>query len=176
MHGLFDNRYAYRDRMTDVIIQHMVTEEKVRIKCRDYIKKIAVYKDKIAVQLPDRVLIYQLNEPQDDADMHYVSVAKIQRSFECNLLVITSNHFILCQETRLQLYVSRLAQKSHRFFAFMRILDTISKAAESVNGFWTPLFATSKLWAVRWGAKGCSSASKTAKSSRFLWTIPFPSC
>ena len=105
VHGLFDNRYAYRDRMTDVIIQHLVTEEKVRIKCRDYIKKIAVYRDKIAVQLPDRVLIYQLNTPNDDADMHYVSVAKIQRSFECNLLVITSNHFILCQEMRLQLCV-----------------------------------------------------------------------
>jgi intraflagellar transport protein 122 len=83
-----------------------VSEEKVRIKCRDYIKKIAVYRDKIAVQLPDRVLIYQLNEPKDDSDMHYVSVAKIQRVFDCNLLVITSSHFILCQEMRLQLCVS----------------------------------------------------------------------
>jgi len=30
--------------MTDVIIQHLITEQKVRIKCRDYVKKIAVYK------------------------------------------------------------------------------------------------------------------------------------
>jgi intraflagellar transport protein 122 len=98
----------------------LVSEEKVRIKCRDYIKKIAVYRDKIAVQLPDRVLIYQLNTPSDDNDMHYVSVAKIQRVFDCNLLVITSNHFILCQEMRLQLYVpppSRL-RPSHFLFPF----------------------------------------------------------
>ena len=27
----------------------------VRIKCRDYVKKIAVYKDRLAVQLPDKV-------------------------------------------------------------------------------------------------------------------------
>lgn len=33
-----------RDFMTDVIIQHLITEQKVRIKCRDYVKKIAVYK------------------------------------------------------------------------------------------------------------------------------------
>ena len=32
----------------------------MRIKCRDYVKKIAVYKDRLAVQLPDRVIIYEL--------------------------------------------------------------------------------------------------------------------
>jgi hypothetical protein len=30
--------------MTDVIVQHLITEQKVRIKCRDYVKKIAVYR------------------------------------------------------------------------------------------------------------------------------------
>jgi hypothetical protein len=41
---LSQDRYAYRDTMTDVIVQHLITEQKVRIKCRDYVKKIAVYK------------------------------------------------------------------------------------------------------------------------------------
>lgn len=35
--------------MTDVIIQHLVTEQRVRIKCRDVIQKIAIYKDRLAV-------------------------------------------------------------------------------------------------------------------------------
>lgn len=34
VHGLYHDRYAYRDLMTDVIIQHLITEQKVRIKCR----------------------------------------------------------------------------------------------------------------------------------------------
>jgi intraflagellar transport protein 122 len=46
--------------MTDVIIQHLTTEQKVRIKCRDYVKKIAIYKDRLAVQLPSQVVIYEL--------------------------------------------------------------------------------------------------------------------
>jgi len=103
VHGLYQERYAYRDFMTDVIIQHLITEQKVRIKCRDYVKKIAVYKDRLAVQLPDRVIIYEL--AHDDAfDMHYRVSTKIQKRLDCNLLVVTSLHIILCQEKKLQLF------------------------------------------------------------------------
>lgn len=49
VHGLYKERYAYRENMTDIIIQHLLTEQKVRIKCRDLIKKIAIYKDRLAV-------------------------------------------------------------------------------------------------------------------------------
>ena len=36
--------------MTDVIVQHLITEKKVKIKHKDYVQKIAVYKDRLAVQ------------------------------------------------------------------------------------------------------------------------------
>lgn len=35
--------------MTDVIVQHLITNEKVRIKCREWVKKIAVYTHRLAV-------------------------------------------------------------------------------------------------------------------------------
>ena len=102
VHGLYQDRYAYRENMTDVIIQHLISEQKVRIKCRDYVKKIAIYRDRLAVQLPDRIIVYELF--QDDAfDMHYRIRERINERHECNLLVVTSNHIILCQEKRLQL-------------------------------------------------------------------------
>lgn len=104
VHGLYHERYAYRDLMTDVIIQHLITEQKVRIKCRDYVKKIAVYKDKLAVQLPNKVVLYELAEGNSDYDMHYQSSTKINQKLECNLLVVTCDHVILCQEKKLQLY------------------------------------------------------------------------
>jgi len=58
--GLYQERYAYRELMTDVIIQHLVTETRVKIRCRDYIKKIAIYKDRLAVQLPEKIIIYSV--------------------------------------------------------------------------------------------------------------------
>ena len=35
--------------MTDVVVQHLLTNERVRIKCRSRINKIALYKDRLAV-------------------------------------------------------------------------------------------------------------------------------
>lgn len=103
VHGLYQDRYAHRDTMTDVIIQHLITEQKVRIKARDYVKKIAVYRARLAVQLPDRVLVYETIHT-DPYDMCYRLKEKVLKKLDCNLLVVTSHNIILCQEKRLQLY------------------------------------------------------------------------
>eukprot|EP00033_Pygsuia_biforma_P001760 GCRY01001970.1.p1 GENE.GCRY01001970.1~~GCRY01001970.1.p1 ORF type:complete len:1226 (+),score=346.97 GCRY01001970.1:229-3906(+) len=103
VHGLYHDRYAYRDYMTDVIIQHLTKDQKVRIKCRDLIRKIAIYRDRLAVQLGERIIIYELFYDENDT-MHYRVRDKINKKLECNLLVVTSMHIILCQEKRLQLY------------------------------------------------------------------------
>ncbi|XP_069142693.1 intraflagellar transport protein 122 homolog isoform X2 [Argopecten irradians] len=133
VHGLYKDRYAYRDNMTDVIIQHLITDQKVnqrgwpsmftlaakemkqrvgaftppavpdivRIKCRDLVKKIAIYRHRLAVQLPDKIVVYELYS-DDAADMHYKVKEKINRKFDCNLLVVCSQNIILCQDKRLQ--------------------------------------------------------------------------
>ncbi|KAJ1568699.1 hypothetical protein HK405_014907, partial [Cladochytrium tenue] len=103
VHGLYNDRYAYRENLTDVVIQHLSTDQRARIKCRDYVKKIAVYKDRLAVQLPDRVIIYELYH-DDATDMHYRIREKMHKKLECNLLVVTSQHIILCQEKKLQAF------------------------------------------------------------------------
>ena len=98
VHGMYKELYAYRDLMTDVIVQQLETDQKVRIRCKDYVKKIAVYKDKLAVQLPDKLVIYQKIESDDPDDMQYRMMTTIEDNLKCNLLVITSHHVILCME------------------------------------------------------------------------------
>uniref|UniRef100_A0A667FUN4 Intraflagellar transport protein 122 homolog n=1 Tax=Lynx canadensis TaxID=61383 RepID=A0A667FUN4_LYNCA len=96
VHGLYKDRYAYRDSMTDVIVQHLITEQKVRIKCKELVKKIAIYKNRLAIQLPEKILIYELYS-DDSSDMHYRVKERIVKKFECNLLVVCADHIILCQ-------------------------------------------------------------------------------
>ncbi|TPX54892.1 hypothetical protein SeMB42_g00094 [Synchytrium endobioticum] len=69
------------------VIQHLLTQQRARIKCRDHVKKIAIYKDRLAVQLSDRIIVYELthNEP---TDLHYKIKEKLLKTLECNLLVV----------------------------------------------------------------------------------------
>ena len=48
------------------------------------------------VQLPDKIVVYELYS-DDAADMHYKVKEKINRKFDCNLLVVCSQNIILCQ-------------------------------------------------------------------------------
>ena len=57
----------------------------------------------MAIQVGDRVLIDE-TAANDDTDMHYRLKQRIVKTLECNLLVVTSMHIVLCQEFRLQLY------------------------------------------------------------------------
>eukprot|EP00457_Paulinella_chromatophora_P000660 gb/GEZN01000660.1/.p1 GENE.gb/GEZN01000660.1/~~gb/GEZN01000660.1/.p1 ORF type:complete len:1240 (-),score=215.56 gb/GEZN01000660.1/:187-3660(-) len=106
VHGLHQDRYATRDGMTDVVIHNLTaasnTEQKVRIRTNDYVKKIAVYRDQLAVQLPECIFIYESNSAAGGA-MNYQIKERIHRKFDCNLLVVTGSNLILCEERRLEL-------------------------------------------------------------------------
>jgi intraflagellar transport protein 122 len=131
VHGLYQDRYAYRDVMTDVIIQHLVTEQKVRIRCKDYVKKIAVYRDRLAVQLPDKVLIYEVSH-DDPLDMHYKNIERIKQKFVCSLLVVTTHHIILCQERKLQLYSFHgVLEREWNLDALIRYIKVVVSSASA---------------------------------------------
>jgi intraflagellar transport protein 122 len=86
--------------MTDVIIQHLVTETRVKIRCRDYIRKIAIYKDRLAVQLNEKIIIYSV-QPNDPYDMKYKAHKKINKKIDCTNLFVFSSDLVLCFEKKL---------------------------------------------------------------------------
>ena len=65
----------------------------MRIKTRDYVKKIAVFKSRVAVQLPDRVLVYETAQ-QDAYDMHYKLREKVAPQL-VNLLFGYVRYFLI---------------------------------------------------------------------------------
>lgn len=66
VHGLWEDRYAFRDGMTDVVVQHLVTQQRMRLTCKALVKRIALYRNRLAVQLPDAINVYCIG-PKDDA-------------------------------------------------------------------------------------------------------------
>jgi len=103
VHALAQNRYARRETLTDVIVQNLLTDQRVYIHTRDVVKKVALYRNFLAIQLSDRVLIYK-SETDEPTDMHYKMFDRALKPLECSLLVITSQHLVLCHERQLQLY------------------------------------------------------------------------
>ncbi|XP_035207388.1 intraflagellar transport protein 122 homolog [Stegodyphus dumicola] len=100
VHSLYRERYAYRQNMTDVVVQHLITEDKVVVKCRELVKKLAIYKKRLAIQMPERINIYEVSD--ESSDMHYKVKEKINLKVECTLLVVCAKHIVLCQEKILQ--------------------------------------------------------------------------
>ncbi|PAV77093.1 hypothetical protein WR25_12873 [Diploscapter pachys] len=105
VHGLHQERYAFRDNMTEVIVQHLSKHTMARIRCNDLVKKVAVFGEKLAVQLSDKLHIYrQVSGENDNEQLEYKLVEKINKAFDCSLLVVCHHHIILCHEQNLQCY------------------------------------------------------------------------
>lgn len=104
VHGLYKDLFAYRDYMTDVVVQNLANDRRIRIRCRDYIKKIAVYHNRLLVQFANRTQVYDILDDEENHQMNYEILNSIAKDLECTLLLTTSNHIILCHELTIELY------------------------------------------------------------------------
>jgi len=120
VHGLYKDRYAYRDQLTDVIIQHLVTDTRVRIRCRDYVKKIAIFKERLAVLLTDKIILYGVSA-DDEFDMKYKALKKIVYKGECSLMITGYSSLLICFERKIKLIdFSGKQEQEWNFDSFIR--------------------------------------------------------
>jgi len=106
VHTLYKDRYAFRENLTEVVVHHLISDRKVRIKCRDYVQRLSLYKNKLAVQLSDKVCIYESN-PEETLDMHFrLRRERIQQSanIPCEHMLVTSQSILFCSSNVIQLY------------------------------------------------------------------------
>ena len=69
--------YAKRDNFTDVIIENIAMNQKLRVKCKELVKRISIFKDKLAVLQNERLLIYVAAEE----GLRYSPYRKITKKF-----------------------------------------------------------------------------------------------
>lgn len=105
VHGLCREWYAHRDVMTDVVVHHVATDARLRLRCRDYVRKVAVSAGRLLVQLPKVINIYDL--PSDEvapASWSARPTRQLALSLECSTLLALASHFLLCCGDRLRLF------------------------------------------------------------------------
>lgn len=58
VHSLYQDKYACRDGLTDILVLSISVNSKIRVKCKELVKNVSIYKEKMAALLNERVLIY----------------------------------------------------------------------------------------------------------------------
>ncbi len=84
----------------DIMIHNLISSNKTRIKCKKYIRKLAVYKNLVAALTIDKVCVYELNPDETAKSPKYY----VKWDGDVNLILLTSNHLLICLENRLLLF------------------------------------------------------------------------
>ncbi|KEG14974.1 putative WD40 protein [Trypanosoma grayi] len=103
VHSIYLDQYVYRDMMTEIVVHQLTLDKKLRIPCNDYVRKLAMYRDRLAVQLHDRFVIFELFY-DDERQMRFQDIAHIRKKLDCNLLCVTFNAILICYDRRLTMY------------------------------------------------------------------------
>lgn len=104
VHAISKDRYVFRENLTEVVIQHLLVDRKVRIKCKDMVEKVSLYKNKLVVQLSNKINIYESNS-DDPTDMHFrIRREKIPYRIACELMITAYDGVLFCNKTLLEFF------------------------------------------------------------------------
>ena len=104
VNAIYRDRYAFRDNLTDILVHHLVSDKKVRIKCKEMVYRLSLFKNKLAVQFADKIWVYESN-PDEPMDLHYRQrKERITTSVPCDHMVMTTKYIMFCSGMELHLY------------------------------------------------------------------------
>lgn len=99
IHGIYNEKYVYRKNLREIVVHDLLTNNKTSIITRRYIRKLAVFKDLVAALSNDKVLIHQTSDDDNTKPKFF-----IQWEGSLSLMLLASNHLIICKENHVYLY------------------------------------------------------------------------
>ncbi|CAM43864.1 conserved hypothetical protein [Leishmania braziliensis MHOM/BR/75/M2904] len=103
VHAIYNDQYVFRKDMTNVVVHQLSLDRKMVIPCNEYIQKVATFRNRLAVQLQERIIVFELFY-DDERNMRYQDIAQIRRRLECSLLCLTTKAIIVSKERRITMY------------------------------------------------------------------------
>lgn len=127
VHSLHKDLYAYRDSLTNVIIQHLGRQRHSKLICNGLVKKVAIYHNRLAVQLNEKIIVYRLASGEKEGEqVEYKVLDRITSNIDCQLLVVTSHHVILCNDKDLHCLDHKgMKQREWRVEAPMKYIKVV---------------------------------------------------
>lgn len=135
VHAIYNEKYVYRHNLMEIIIHDLMQGSKTKIKCKKFIRKIAVYKSMIAALTSDKVYVYQ----EEKVPKYF-----IKWEGDVNLMLLTSNNLLICVDNHLYMYpltnAVPLISKTEREWSFdsdikyLRVLGGAKKREALICG------------------------------------------
>ncbi|CAD8070453.1 unnamed protein product [Paramecium primaurelia] len=92
--GLYNDKFISREQLTDAIIVSMISNQKARIKCKELVKRVAIFKEKVAILCGIKVLIYTCVIKGDDY-MKYKQFKKFTKRVDCEHFQLSSSNVLI---------------------------------------------------------------------------------
>ena len=104
VHTFYQEKYAFRENLTDIVIHHLAGDRKVRIKCKDIIRAISFTRTSWRYSLATKC-VYESNA-EEDMDMHFRARKERMTLSEkkCDLMVVSSQHLLFTVGHVIELY------------------------------------------------------------------------
>lgn len=127
VHGIYNEKYVYRQNLMDIIIHNLNNSNKTKIKSKKYIKKLAVFKNLVAALLNDKIYIYELNEDDSTKTPKHI----IKWDTEVNLILLAKGHLLICLDNRIISYElnSSTIEREWSFESDIKYLRVLGGAA-----------------------------------------------
>ncbi|CCW59979.1 unnamed protein product [Phytomonas sp. EM1] len=103
LQSIYLDQFVYREGMTNVVVYQPSLDRRMVIPCNNYVYKLATFRDRLAVQFKDRIVVFELFY-DDERSMRYQDIAQIRRNLECKMMCVTGHSIILCKECRITMY------------------------------------------------------------------------
>ena len=112
----------------EVIIHNLTNKIKSKIKVKRYIKKIAIYKDQVAVMLKNKILVFQ-QTTEDEEEIIKQPKYSMKWDDNASLILLTSNHLLVCIENRIQCFslhsTSEISEREWNLDGYVKFLKVI---------------------------------------------------
>ena len=100
LYALHGDRLVYRASLTKFFVMSLLTRQKFSIECNGMVQKVSLYKHLLAIKLPNCMLLYENCVQGDPHTIQYKIVDKIATETPCDMFVMMSRHFVLCEANK----------------------------------------------------------------------------
>ncbi|KAL8449041.1 hypothetical protein Emed_003393 [Eimeria media] len=126
VHGLHRQLYARRTSLREVTLRNLITEETTVIRFDELVHKVAVYRQLLAVQLVQCIVILQAQSSSSQKSLEYQETQRLSGSFDCALMLLIAQAVLLCKGVSLELRkFDGGAHKAWTFRASIRYIRVI---------------------------------------------------